>query len=233
MGSSSTRVQLIRLTMAGVNDLLEISTLSMSMSVDDTFAYVNQLPRLRKRVDSDASSFYFRAPAQAVQPYSRGHCRQESTMSVTSQGPPISLYNRSMGHCRNDSSVSGSSIAHSYALYGVNGGRAAWFRHREDASIDSTRSEFSAMHLGRPGLGDKMFDRCEQSMPLSAISASPSDSLSNERIRERSSFDSILDNDRRSSMDDSIFDRQATALRCLLTLSLGTTRLTCLRSVTS
>ena len=179
------------------------------MSVDDTFAYVTHVPRLRKRVDSDASSFYFRAPAhsQAVQPYNRGHRRQDSTMSITSQGPPISLYNRSMGHRRNDSSASGSSIAHSYALYGANGGRAAWFRHRQDASIDSTRSEFSAMHLGRPGLGDKMFDKCDQTMPLSAISASPPESLSNEGIRERLSFDSILDNDRRSSMDDSIFDK--------------------------
>ena len=63
------------------------------------------------------------------------------------------------------------------------------------------------MHLGRPGLGDKMFEKCEQSMPLSAISASPPESLSNERIGNRSSFDSILDNDRRSSMDDSIFDK--------------------------
>jgi hypothetical protein len=34
-----------------------------------------------------------------------------------------------------------------------------------------------------------------------------SDNLSNEHIRERSSFDSILDNDRRSSMDNSIFDK--------------------------
>jgi hypothetical protein len=32
-------------------------------NVDDTFAYVNHVPRLRKRVDSNASSFYFRAPA--------------------------------------------------------------------------------------------------------------------------------------------------------------------------
>ena len=97
--------------------LSEISTLSVS--VDDTFAYVNHVPRLRKRVDSDASSFYFRAPAQsqAVQPYNRGHRRQESTMSVTSQGPPISLYHRSFGHRRNDSSASGRSIAHSYAMY--------------------------------------------------------------------------------------------------------------------
>ena len=52
-----------------------------------------------------------------------------------------------------------------------------------------------------------MFDKCDQTMPLSAISASPPESLSNEGIRERLSFDSILDNDRRSSMDDSIFDK--------------------------
>jgi hypothetical protein len=48
------------------------------------------------------------------------------------------------------------------------------------------------MNLGRSGLGDKMFEN----MPLSAISSSPPESLSNERIREW-----ILDNDRRPSMD--------------------------------
>jgi serine/arginine repetitive matrix protein 2 len=98
-------------------------------------------------------------------------------------------------------------VAHSYAMYGAHGGRAAWARHRQEPSIDSTTSEFSAMRLGLPGLGDKRFEKCEQSMPLTSISASPPDSVANERLGNRSSFDSILDNDRRSSMDDSLFDK--------------------------
>jgi serine/arginine repetitive matrix protein 2 len=183
-------------------------TLNMSMTVDDTFSFIHRLPQ-RRRVDSEASSFYFRAPATSQVMHGRsGHRRHDSTMSITSQGPPISLYNRSFGHRKNDSSASVSSVAHSYAMYGANSGRAAWARHQKDAgSIDSSTSDFSAARLGRPGLGEKMFEKCEQSMPLTAISASPPESISGGRLGNRSSFDSILDNDRRSSTEDSLFDK--------------------------
>ena len=47
----------------------------------------------------------------------------------------------------------------SYTRYGANSGMAAWTRHRKEVSIDSiTMSKFSGIHLGRPGLGDKMFN---------------------------------------------------------------------------
>lgn len=93
--------------------------------------------------------------------------------------------------------------------------------------------EFSAMHLGRPGLGDKIFDKWEQSMPLLAISASPPEGLSNESIMKRASFDSILDNDRRSSMDDSIFDKTGNRSSMSSEFVFGGDEPTiCLRSVT-
>ncbi|KAF8878425.1 hypothetical protein BD779DRAFT_1663807 [Infundibulicybe gibba] len=121
------------------------------------------------------------------------------------------LYNRSFGtHRRNDSSASVSSVAHSYAMFGANGGRAAWAKHRQDASMDSVMSDFSAMRLGRPGIGDKMFDTAaDHGMPLTSISASPPESVAHSNYGNRSSFDfdSILDNDRRSSMDDSLFEK--------------------------
>ncbi|TFK33165.1 hypothetical protein BDQ12DRAFT_448473 [Crucibulum laeve] len=180
-------------------------SMSMSMSVDDTFSFLDRQP-VRRRVDSDASSFYFRAPL-TQQGFTRGHRRHESNMSVSSQAPPISMYNRSFGaHRRNDSTTSASSVAMSYAMHGANGGRAAWARHRQDASMDSVMSDFSALRLGRPGIGDKMFDS-DHAMPLTAISASPSESLAAPRFDNRSSFDSILDDDRRSSMDDSLFEK--------------------------
>ncbi|KAF8060726.1 hypothetical protein FPV67DRAFT_304096 [Lyophyllum atratum] len=178
--------------------------MSMSMTVDDTFSFLDRQPR--RRVESDASSFYFKAPMQS---FSRGHRRHESNMSISSQAPPVSLYNRSFGtHRRNDSSSSAQSVALSYAMHGANGGRAAWARHRQDSSMDSVMSDFSAMRLGRPGIGDKMFDTVEHGMPLTAISASPSESFAEQRFGNRSSFDydSIID-DRRSSMDDSLFEK--------------------------
>ncbi|KAF8867965.1 hypothetical protein CPB84DRAFT_1810241 [Gymnopilus junonius] len=168
----------------------DMSSISMSMSIDDTFAFLPN--RARRRVESDASSFYFR-PLQA-----RGHRRRESNMSVTSQAPPISLYNRSFEHRRNDSSASTSSVAMSYVKH-------AWARHRKDQSFDSVVSDFSGMHLGRPGLGDKMFD---MQAPLTAISASPPESVSGsqEPLERRRSFDSIMDADPRPG-EDSLFDK--------------------------
>ena len=109
-----------------------------------------------------------------MQPHDRGR-RHQSSVSIAS---PISLYNHSFGvHRRSDSNTSVSPVAHSYALYGANGGRAAWARHRQDASVDSVQSDFSVMCLGRLGIGDKMFDTAaDQGKPLTSISALPPES---------------------------------------------------------
>ncbi|KAJ2924824.1 hypothetical protein H1R20_g12257, partial [Candolleomyces eurysporus] len=209
----------------------------MSTHVDDTFSFIHHRPVLRRRVDSDASSFYFN-PAP---PAPRGHRRRESNMSVSSisGAPPVSMFNRSYGHHRrNSSTTSASSVALSYAMHGAMGGRAILARHRRDTSIDSVTSEFSSRNLARPGLGDKMFDN-EYAAPLAAIAGSPSGSISGRDLlsadygnnRTSSSsfdyYDSIIDADdayrfhpqrdsiaeedydedeRRSSMSDSLFD---------------------------
>jgi serine/arginine repetitive matrix protein 2 len=109
-----------------------------------------------------------------MQPRDRGR-RHQSSVSIAS---PISLYNCSYGvHRRSDSNTSVSPVAHSYALYGTNGGRAAWARHRQDTSVDSVQSDFSVMCLGHPGIGDKMFNMAvDQGKPLTSISASPLES---------------------------------------------------------
>jgi serine/arginine repetitive matrix protein 2 len=128
-------------------------------------------------------------------------------MSVSSQGPPISLYNRSFGtHRRNDSSASSSSVAMSYARHGANSGMAAWTRHRKEVSADSVMSDFSGMHLGRPGLGDKMFNNAADLGPLTSISASPPEDTNRPQVGNRSSFDSIIDDDQRSQ-EDSLFEK--------------------------
>ncbi|TCD61190.1 hypothetical protein EIP91_008796, partial [Steccherinum ochraceum] len=201
-------------------------SISMSMTVDDTFAFRRN--QRRSRVDSDASnsSFYFPVNNR------RGHRRHESNMSTMSNAPPVSIYNRSFGahisHRRNDSNTSASSVAQSYAV----GGRAAWARHRPDFSVDSVSSDFSGRRLGRPGLGDRMFEM-DHGVPLTAISASPPESLAASLMRShasynrtefdqtgftqtefdrtefnRTEFDSIMDDDRRYSVaEDSLFER--------------------------
>jgi serine/arginine repetitive matrix protein 2 len=177
------------------------------MDIEDAFAFMQNRPR--RRVESEASSFYFRAPMpqQQGQSFTRGHRHRDSTMSVSSQGPPISLYNRSFcTHRRNDSSASSSSAAMSYARHGANSGMAAWTRHHKDVSVDSVMSDFSGI-IGRPGLGDKMFNNATDLGPLTSISASPPERATRHHVGSRSSFDSIIDDEHRSSQEDSLFEK--------------------------
>ena len=181
---------------------------TMSTSVDDTFSFLRRQPP-RRRVDSDASSFYFRT--SLVHPYNRSHRRPESGMSV---GPPISLFNRnSTYHRRGDSNTSMSSVAQSYA----NCGRFSWTRHRSNFSVESVLSDFSGTNLGRPGLGDKMLDSAlERGTQLAAISASPPPSLAgsvrgegmhSEEYANRTSYDSIMDSQYEYQKTDSLFEK--------------------------
>ena len=181
----------------------DMMSISMSSDIDDTFAFMENRPR--RRVESDASSFYFR-PSSRGHSFSRGHRKRDSNMSVSSQAPPISLYNRSFGtHRRNDSSASSSSVAMSYARHGANSGMAAWTRHRREVSVDSVMSDFSGIHLGRPGLGDKMFNDPADLGPLTSILASPPESATSPHFAK--SFDSIIDDEQRSSLEDSLFEK--------------------------
>ena len=102
------------------------------------------------------------------------HHKEVLNMSVSSQAPPVSLYNCSFGiHHQNlnDSSASSSSIVKLYTRHGANNGMAAWTRHHKVVSIDSVIRNFSGMHLGCPGLGDKMFNNATADhRPLTSIS---------------------------------------------------------------
>ncbi|KAK7014020.1 hypothetical protein R3P38DRAFT_2720656 [Favolaschia claudopus] len=196
------------LAMPSLRERPSSEDLSVSMSnFEDTFQFMRDA-QPRKRVASDASSFYFNAPVPG-QAAVRGHRHRESNFSVSSQGPPVSFYNynRSYGSHRlseNDTSTSGSSLAHQYASYGANGGRAAWAKHRQESSVDSRMSDVSVARLGRPGVGEKMFMDVDYAQPLTAISASPPESHSD--FRDRSSWDSIIDGERPSA-EDSLFER--------------------------
>jgi hypothetical protein len=67
-------------------------------------------------------------------------------------------------------------------------------------------SDFSAMHLGRPGIGDKMFDHAVDLGPLTLISASPLNGHPDNGY-DPASYDSILDDEQRSSVEDSLFEK--------------------------
>ncbi|KAK6966568.1 hypothetical protein R3P38DRAFT_3515380 [Favolaschia claudopus] len=179
------------LAMPSLRERPSSEDLSVFMSnFEDTFQFMRDA-QPRKRVGSDASSFCFNAPR------------------FSPQGPPVSFYNynRSYGsHClsENDTSSSGSSLAHQDASYGANGGRAAWAKHRQESFVDSRMSDVFVARLGRPGVGEKMFMDVDYAQPLTAISASPPESHS--EFRDRSSWDSIID-DERPSAEDSRFEK--------------------------
>ena len=181
---------------------------TMSTSVDDTFSFIRRQP-LRRRVDSDASSFYFRT--SLAHPYNRSQRRPESGESV---GPPISLFNRnSTYHRRGDSNTSMSSIAHSYA----NCRRFSWARHRSNVSGESVLSDFSGTNLGRPGLGDKMLESAQErgtslasisaSSPLSLAGSMRGERIHSEEYDKRMSYDSIMDSRYESQKTDSLFEK--------------------------
>ena len=178
------------------------------MDIDDTFAFMKN--GTQRRVESNASSFYFRAPLsqQHGQSFTCGHRHQDSNMSVSSQASPISLYNCSFGiHHQNNSSASSSSIAMLYARHSVNSGMAAWECHRKEVLIESVMSDFSGMHLGHPGLGDKMFNNAADHRLLTSISASPPESASKLHVSNHSSFDSVINDEQRLSQEDSLFEK--------------------------
>lgn len=165
---------------------------TMSFSIDDTFSFLKRDPR-RKRVDSDASSFYFQSQAPL------GYQFNNSNKSVSSQAP-INRYNRNFATvCRSDSGASAASSAW----------RKSWrASHRFNNSTDSIISDIASMQLGRPGLGDKMFDS-DHAMPLAPIAASPSGDIDMFSFSgPHPSYDSIMDEDRRISQNvpDSLFE---------------------------
>lgn len=176
---------------------------TMSTTVDDTFSFLKKKNPIRARVDSDASSFYFQGAGSTSW---RGHRRDESSCSMYSNTPPISMYNRRSYHAhrRNDSNTSANYTAQSFAPPGSY--RPSWTRHRQEPSTDSIMSDYSVARLGRPGVGDKMFDM-DYGMPLEAISASPSGSRVSDCDYQRSTYDSIFDTESKASAQDSIFEK--------------------------
>ena len=185
--------------------------MTMSTSVDDTFSFIRRGPR-RKRVDSDSSSFYFRAPGTSrISRPLKSQFHRDSIISTIA--PPVSIYNRSFGMHRGiDSASVVGSDAHGCAANGLAGGdRTSWApSHRRELSADSVMSDIS-VRVPRPTLGDKMLDsRHDYCLPLTSITASPPESVPSDHsyrgVRSRGSFDSIMD-ERQSYSRDSIMDQ--------------------------
>lgn len=166
------------------------SDLTMSTTVDDTFAFIKR-NQSRQRVDSDASSFYFHAPGPNAR-MSQIYTRPQRPTSIIS--PPISRFNRGFNASRRNSAIGElGALAKSYAKFGAAGSRVSFA-----ASIDSTRSDLAAMRFARPGVSDKMFESAggDYGVPLDSISASPSGSVMSDR------FDDRFDQRRWSNLSD-------------------------------
>jgi serine/arginine repetitive matrix protein 2 len=190
------------------------TVMTMSTSVDDTFSFIRRGPH-RKRVDSDSSSFYFRAPGMShISRPLKGHTRQDSALSTASIAPPVSIYNRSFGaHRRIDSASSIGSTSQAHSSVGLSGGNhSSWAPgHKRERSADSILSGMS-IRMSRPTLGDKMLDsRHDYCLPLASIAASPLESdasgRSYEHISRRGSFDSIVEKEHHWRSRDSIIDQ--------------------------
>src|SRR5258708_7950249 len=146
-------------------------TMDLALCVDDS-NLPEQKTKSRESSDPEKSK-----PPSLLPPTVHGHFRDDSAMSITSLGPPVSFHNASYRrHQRNRSSNdSGGSVTHPYNVFGANRGRAKSAKHQSDASIDSFASDSSMPRFERPGLGDKMLDSAAdyRGIPLTSISASP------------------------------------------------------------
>ncbi|KAF8438821.1 hypothetical protein L210DRAFT_822720, partial [Boletus edulis BED1] len=84
--------------------------------------------------------------------------------------------------------------------------------------IEFVVSDFTGMHLERPGLGDEMLESAQERVsPLASMSASPLLSLAGSTLGERicleedcdnrASYDSIMDSQYESQRTDSLFEK--------------------------
>ncbi|KAG8863271.1 hypothetical protein FRB96_008762 [Tulasnella sp. 330] len=156
-------------------------------------------------MESDRSSFYFNSNRPI--PTRRGH---DSIISYSSPsaGPPISLLNCTRQQNRPDSVYSASSLINTYGHEEPFGKRLPRASHRYDPRRDSILSDFSGGRLGRPDIGDRMF---ESGAALPPIAASPTNSSPGSQFGQgeqhfvpRPSFESVTS---RYDDEDSIFDQ--------------------------
>jgi len=152
--------------------------LSTSFSIDNTFTFLKHPSRTQRGADSNASSFYFHVPTSHLHDQHR-----ESTLSVASQAPPVSLLKRSFALHSN--------------FNGSTGSRLMPGQHKcLNTSTESVTIELSAMQLGRLGLSEKMFDMTDQALPPSStLSTHSSYNFSLSPMPDQLMLDSILDGD--------------------------------------
>lgn len=152
--------------------------------------------------------------------FGRHHRRNSSIISVESineelaavlrgVGPPVSLHN-----ARRASYIS----RHRRGESGESFGRSDWAAHRRNSSVESTSSNVSLARLGRPGLGDRMF-QLDGGVQLTSITGSPAEDpdayspepspapvRSGTALTHQWSYSSILDGDTSRATFNSLFN---------------------------
>ena len=165
-------------------------------SVSDIMAFSQAMHSRRNSVESVQSNH--RAPTR------RQHHRNSSIASIDSiggmeqgiVGPPNSRFNKHRSGYVSRHRVNGSIEA--------SWGRSDWANHKRTTSSDSTASNVSLARIGRPGLGERMFER-DNGINLASIEGSPAETHSRQQ-----SLDSVLDASPAKS-EDSIVDGAANA----------------------
>jgi hypothetical protein len=101
-------------------------------TIDDTFDFV--CGHLRKRVDSDMSSFYFNPMELGAERRRSNHQKWycDSMASETSLGPPISLYNKKRGSMFEYEVTDESGLGPGHSRTDMGAMRTAWTRHRDE-----------------------------------------------------------------------------------------------------
>lgn len=101
-------------------------------TIDDTFNFVRG--HHRKRVDSDVSSFYFNPMELGTGRRRSNHQKRyrDSMASVTSLGPPISLYNKKRGLMLEYEVTDESGLGPGPSRTDMGAMRTAWTRHRDE-----------------------------------------------------------------------------------------------------
>ena len=115
----------------------------------------------RARVDSQTSSTGRRHHRRISSIVSVESINEELSRVLNDMGPPISMHNSRR-----------SSYLSRHRRSSESFGRSDWAAHKRSSSVESSSSAISFARIGRPGLGDRMF-QLDGGVQLSSITGSP------------------------------------------------------------
>ena len=185
-----------------LNQQARVNAESCPGQVDHASSYASQdnsRPRRHHRRNSSVVS------VESISEELAGILRDMST------GPPVSMHNARRSGYISRHRRSGSGEQSSF-------GRSDWAAHKRNSSVESSSSVVSLARIGRPGLGDRMF-QLDGGVQLTSITGSPADDAASpepnplaNRVqsvihhKRENSYDSFFEHDLSKYTSDSLFD---------------------------